>query len=181
MNQRVQVREAGTAADYDAAADLMRCFVQWHRKRHVQDLELIDRYFDDEAYAQELAHLDERYGPPNGALLVAEVDGKVAGCVALKRLDGRACEMKRMFVDESYRGLGLGKALGKAIVARAKASGYTRMLLDTSFRQKEAMNLYEQLGFRRIAPYYDLPEELAAWLVFYELELTEQPPQSEEA
>jgi hypothetical protein len=45
------------------------------------------------------------------------------------------------------------------------------MLLDTSFRQAEALALYRRIGFRDIAPYYDLPDALRSWLVFLEMSL----------
>jgi len=45
------------------------------------------------------------------------------------------------------------------------------MRLDTSKRQNEAMRLYERSGFKKIAPYYPLSDDLKDWLVFYELEL----------
>ena len=45
------------------------------------------------------------------------------------------------------------------------------MRLDTSIRQNEAMRLYEAAGFTRIPPYYDLPDDLRDWLVFYERDI----------
>ena len=45
------------------------------------------------------------------------------------------------------------------------------MRLDTSVRQDEAMRLYEKSGFKRIPPYYDLPDDLRSWLVFFEQDL----------
>jgi putative acetyltransferase len=79
--------------------------------------------------------------------------------------------MKRMFVPTKFRGLGVGRALAGRIIADAKTAGYRLMRLDTSKRQDEAMRLYERSGFRRIAPYYPLSDDLKDWLVFYELEL----------
>lgn len=149
----------------------MRAFVAWHRERNVRDIRLVDAYFDAGAFEEELATLPGDYSPPDGALLLAYVDGVAAGCVALRRIDSAACEMKRMFVYPQFHGRGVGRALGNAIVQEAKSSGYSVMRLDTSLRQLEAQQLYARLGFRRIAPYYDLPSELRDWLVFMELAL----------
>jgi putative acetyltransferase len=160
-----------TAAELDEVRALMRAFTAWHRQRHPLDLELIDSYFDAEAFEQELASLPGEYSAPAGRLLLALVDGQPAGCVALRRIDGQACEMKRMFVYPEYHGRGLGMALGEAVIEAARESGYRVMRLDTSIRQTEAQRLYARLGFRQIEPYYELPADLRGWLVFMELEL----------
>jgi GNAT superfamily N-acetyltransferase len=149
----------------------MRAFVAWHRERHVRDAQLIDAYFDARAFEEELATLPGDYAPPDGALLLAYCEGAVAGCVALRRVDSAACEMKRMFVYPQFHGKGVGRALGEAIVREAKRSGYAVMRLDTSVRQMEAQHLYASLGFRRIDPYYELPPAVSDWLVFMELAL----------
>ena len=149
----------------------MRAFLGWHRDRHTEDTRLIDAYFDAAAFERELTHLAEYYGPPHGELLLARYDGEVAGCVALRRLDDEVCEMKRMFIYPQWRGHGIGRKLGKSIVAAARDSGYRVMRLDTSFRQTEALQLYRTLGFREIEPYYELSQELKDWLIFMEREL----------
>jgi len=149
----------------------MRAFVAWHRRCHTHDLRLIDDYFDANAFEHELRTLPGRYAPPEGALLLAVVGAEPAGCVALRRIDARACEMKRMFLYPRFHGQGIGSALGEAIIRAGKALGYSVMRLDTSTRQSEAQALYEKLGFQRIEPYYELPGALRDWLVFMELSL----------
>ena len=171
MAPTVSITRAASARDFDDARALMRAFLAWHRERHTEDAELIDAYFDEQAFENELDRLPETYGPPEGDLLLARCDGVVAGCVALHRLDGRACEMKRMFLEPRFHGLGIGRALGEAIIDAARESGYAVMRLDTSVRQAEAQALYTKLGFREIEPYYELSPELAAWLVFMERSL----------
>ncbi|HET9983458.1 MAG TPA: GNAT family N-acetyltransferase [Longimicrobiales bacterium] len=167
----VEVLTPSTYAQLDDVRDLMRAFVAWHRRRHQEDLALIDAYFDAAAFEAELASLPGKYVPPRGRLLLATVDGRPAGCVALREIDAEACEMKRMFVYEDLHGRGVGRALGLAVLEAARAAGYRRMLLDTSIRQIEAQTLYRRLGFRDIEPYYELPQELRDWLVFMELPL----------
>ncbi len=167
----VSVDRPRSTADYDDVRALMRAFVAWHRQEHADDAELVEAYFDAAAFEDELAHLEEKYAPPSGGLLLARCDGEAAGCVALHRLDDDACEMKRMFLYPRFHGRGVGRALGEAILAAARASGYSVMRLDTSWRQKNAQHLYRKLGFRETEPYYELPQALAEWLVFMELEL----------
>jgi ribosomal protein S18 acetylase RimI-like enzyme len=158
--------------DYPAVAALMRAFNRWHYQRHASDRSLIDSYFDPKAYEAELASLPGYYAPPGGALLVAETDGQVIGCVALKRLGDERCEMKRLFVDPAAHGTGAGQALARAIIKRGRELGYSKMMLDTGPKQVEAQALYRKLGFRDAEPYYEMTPQLRDWLVFMELDLT---------
>lgn len=167
----IRVKIPATTEELDQTRALMRAFVAWHRERHQQDLALIDAYFDNEAFEQELASLPGQYAPPRGQLLLATVAGVPAGCVALKEINTEACEMKRMFVYPEYHGRGVGRALGEVVIDAARSAGYRVMRLDTSIRQAEAQGLYRRLGFYDIEPYYELPEELRNWLVFMELAL----------
>ena len=160
-----------TTAELDEVRKLLRSFIEWHRRRHTQDLRLIDAYFDAAAFAEELATLPGAYVPPRGQLLLATVEGAGAGCVALRAIDGESCEMKRMFVYEHLHGRGVGQALATAIIDQARNLGFQRMLLDTSIRQNEAKRLYSRLGFEITEPYYELPEEIRDWLVFMKLDL----------
>jgi len=147
---------------------LMRGFVDWQLVRNAADKHLLVEYFG-EAFEKELAGLPGKYGGPDGALLLAYYEDAPAGCVALRKLDGESCEMKRLFVAEKFQGLGIGRRLALAIIEEARRLGYTKMLLDTSFRQVEAQRLYESIGFVACAPYYEMPEEVRNWLVFMEL------------
>ena len=79
--------------------------------------------------------------------------------------------MKWMFVYPDLHGQGVGRALAEAVLRAAREAGYRSMLLDTSFRQAEALALYRRLGFRTIEPYYALPAALREWLVFMALDL----------
>ena len=166
------VREAQSPSDLAAVARLMRAFIDWHYDRHASDRHIIDSYFDPEKFAAELAGLPGEFAPPRGRLLVAEEDGRIAGCVALRGLGDGDCEMKRMFVAPDFHGKGVGLLLGRSIVEQAKAIGYRRMLLDTGPAQREAQGLYRKLGFRDIEPYYELEPQVRDWLVFMELDLT---------
>jgi ribosomal protein S18 acetylase RimI-like enzyme len=109
----------------------------------------------------ELATLPGEYGAPRGALLLATVDGELAGCGACRALSdvdyANACEMKRLYVRPAYRGLGLGRLLAQALMDHGVRAGYSVMLLDTLDDMEAARSLYEALGFEEIPPYYFNP------------------------
>ena len=115
-------------------------------------------------FEQELAGLPGKYAPPSGALLLARVGEKVAGCVAMRDLGDGACEMKRLYIRPDFRGLGLGRLLAEAIVAEAGAAGYLRMKLDTFEFLEGAIHIYQCMGFKRTGSYYENPhEEVQYW------------------
>lgn len=109
----------------------------------------------------ELSTLPGDYAQPRGCLLLALVDGAVAGCCALRPLDAvdypNACEMKRLFVRKAYRGFGLGRQLVEAIMDKAREAAYDSILLDTLDDMEAARALYEDLGFAEVPPYYHNP------------------------
>jgi GNAT superfamily N-acetyltransferase len=137
----------------------------------LEDIDLINEYFDPKDFEEELASLPGKYSMPEGRLLLAFYNDQPSGCVALKKIDKHTCEMKRMFVYPEFHGKGIGYALAKAIIDEAKKIGYSSMKLDTSIRQIEAQRLYEGFVFINIEAYYDLPEKMKNWLVFMELKL----------
>ena len=101
-------------------------------------------------------------------LFLAAEGASPAGCVALRKTAERICEMKRLYVRPAFRGQGAGRLLAQAVIRAGRECGYNEMRLDTLSSLKEAIALYESLGFLRIPPYYDNPSPLA---VFMELRL----------
>jgi len=164
----IEVVEARTPAEIAAAADLMRAFVGWQHIRHAEHRERLDAYFDPAGFEDELARLPEPFHRPAGTLLLATVGGDPAGCIALKPLGDRTCEMKRLYLKPEYHGLGLGRLLVSRLIEEASAIGYTSMRLETGPLQLEAQGLYAALGFRRIPPYRRLPDCLRDWLICME-------------
>lgn len=114
-----------------------------------------------QGFERELAELPGEYAPPRGTLLIARVDGAVAGCCALRPLDAsdypNAAEMKRLYVRKAFRGFGLGRQLVEATLDAARLAGYSCVLLDTLDDMEAARALYEDLGFEAIDPYYHNP------------------------
>jgi putative acetyltransferase len=112
-------------------------------------------------FEAELDDLPGEYAGPQGALLLAMVDGQLAGCCAMRPLISsdypNACEMKRLFVRDSYRCIGLGRQLAEAILDAARVAGYHHLLLDTLSEMESARALYADLAFEEIPPYYHNP------------------------
>lgn len=121
-------------------------------------------------FDSEIAELPGKYAPPTGRLFLATGDDdQLAGCVALRQLKPKICEMKRLFVRPAYRGQGLGRVLVDKVIDEARRIGYTHMRLDTlPGRMDKAIALYQSLGFVEIAAYCENPVEGAK---FMELDL----------
>ncbi|WP_296354093.1 GNAT family N-acetyltransferase [Ramlibacter sp.] len=146
----IQLDAPHTADDLDALRAAFREYAQ------NLGVDLCFQHFD-----QELAQLPGEYAAPRGALLLARVDGEVAGCCALRPLDAadypNAAEMKRLYVRKAFRGFGLGRHLVEAMLDAARQAGYASVLLDTLDDMEAARALYEDLGFEAIPPYYHNP------------------------
>lgn len=119
----------------------------------------VDLAFQD--FETELARLPGDYAAPRGHLLLAVVEGAIAGCCALRPLDAadypNASEMKRLYVRKAFRGFGLGRELAEAMLDQARRAGYACVLLDTLDGMESARALYADLGFEQIPPYYHNP------------------------
>jgi len=118
------------------------------------DIDLCFQNFDSE-----LETLPGKYSPPDGALILALADGRPAGCVALRKINEDTCEMKRLYVRNEYRGLGIGKQLISKVIEKARELNYGFMRLDTLATMKKAQELYKAFGFYDIEPYVYNPCE----------------------
>lgn len=151
------IAEARDAADFAAGR---RLFEEYAAQLGV------DLCFQD--FAGELTQIETMYGPPSGCLLLASHEGAFVACGALRRKSGTVCEMKRLYVSPGGRGAGLGRRLAEALFSRARALGYSTMLLDTLPDMAAAQALYRSLGFRERSPYYHNP---VPGVVYMEIDL----------
>jgi GNAT superfamily N-acetyltransferase len=115
-------------------------------------------------FSAELAALPGDYAPPRGALALALVGARPAGCAALRPIDSLRCEAKRLYVRPEFRAHGLGKALLDWIIASARARGYRELLGDTMPKMARALAMYDRMGFERIPPYTANPTPGAIYL-----------------
>ncbi|WP_341910103.1 GNAT family N-acetyltransferase [Polaromonas sp. YR568] len=145
--------QVSTPASPEALDALRQLFQEYAVSLNV---DLCFQHFDEE-----LAGLPGDYASPRGALLLATVDSEAAGCCALRPIDEadypNAAEMKRLYVRERFRGMGLGRQLAEAALNAARQAGYSSVLLDTLDDMEAARALYADLGFESIPPYYHNP------------------------
>lgn len=116
-------------------------------------------YLDIQRYDEELDDLEAKYGRPYGRLYVLYEEGEAAACIALRRLDSRRAELKRLYVRPCFRGRGLSSLLLERIISDARKIGYEEILLDTLPCLESALRLYLNHGFTFTERYNDSPEE----------------------
>jgi carbonic anhydrase len=138
----IEIRCAVTTADVEAVRMLLRQYAAIPR---VGECVV--------GFATEITGLPGRYAEPEGTLLLASLDGLSAGCGGLRKIAPGVCEMKRLYVEPSTRGSGLGRALAARLIEAGRERGYRSMRLDTLPWMESAIALYRSLGFRQIERY----------------------------
>lgn len=120
-------------------------------------VELDERFptgFDGDAYQDEDA---ATMSPPNGCFLVVRSDTRVLGCGGVLNLEPGIGEIKRMWIEPSMRGLGLGRRLLESLEGRVAEMGNRTVRLDTNSTLAEALALYNSAGYLEIDRYNDNP------------------------
>ena len=117
-----------------------------------------------QGFDKELDSLPGKYAPPDGRLILALYDEKVAGCVGLWKVSDQICEMKRLWVRPEFRGKKIGRKLAEFVIEQAKLIGYSKMKLDTIDTMTEAIKLYASLGFESTTAYRYNPVEGAEYM-----------------
>ena len=141
---------------------------EWVRRLFQQYADSLGFDLEFQNFSRELATLPGEYAPPQGCILLATREKECIGCVALRPLENKVCEMKRLYVIPGFRGQKIGSALARGIIDEARQRGYAHMRLDTIESMAEAKSLYLSLGFRRINPYRYNPLDHPT---FFELDL----------
>lgn len=121
----------------------------------------VDLNFQD--FERELSSLPGKYAEPKGRLYLAYDQEEAIACIALRPFEDNVGEVKRLYVDPSYRRQGISKILAEYIIEEARKIGYQRLVLDTLNTMTPAMNLYKALGFVEIEAYYSNPLEGATY------------------
>jgi len=116
--------------------------------------ELNDRFDAGYDPALGLPADDDELRPPAGLQLLASLHGEPVGCGALMFHDGYA-HLRRMWVAESARGLGVGRRLLTELESRAADHGALATRLETNKALEEALALYRSAGYVEVAPFND--------------------------
>ncbi len=149
----IEIRHAGLPRDIAIVRELFREYAA-----------TLGIDLDFQNFEGELADLPGKYAAPGGCILLAWQDGAPVGCVALRPVDARRGEMKRLYVRPAARGLRVGHALATRVCDEARAAGYRAICLDTLETMTPALKLYGALGFAPIAPYVFNPLQGAVFL-----------------
>lgn len=146
----IQTHLAQAETDFQTAKTLFLEYAEW------LNVDLCFQSFD-----KELADIATQYNKPKGGIFLLIVDGETAGCVGVRSLKtdatDKACELKRMYVREAFRGKGYGKLLLNASLDLARELNFEFMWLDTLDRLQAAVSLYLANGFIEMPPYYNNP------------------------
>ena len=152
----VKIIQATTQEQLEAARLLFRRYEEW------LGLDLCFQGFE-----VELANLPGKYEPPAGRLLLAYLDERLAGCIALRKLEDGICEMKRLYVRDEFQGQRIGVQLIERLIGDARDIGYSKMRLDTyPAKMSKAVSIYESRGFIEIPPYYTNPHDGVLFMEF---------------
>jgi GNAT superfamily N-acetyltransferase len=118
-----------------------------------------------------------KFQPPEGRLVLAYRDGQPCGIGCLRRIGHGVGEIKRMYVDRTFRRAGAGRAILERLLTDAREAGYHKVRLDSPDFMTAAHALYRSCGFRDIEPYAEseIPEEFRVYLLFMELDLQADP------
>jgi GNAT superfamily N-acetyltransferase len=93
------------------------------------------------------------FSPPLGLFLVAEVDGRPAGCGGWRSLGDGVAEVKRMYVEPGYRRHGIAALVLGELERTATAAGHRQLVLNSGDRQPEALALYDRAGYAPVPGY----------------------------
>ena len=129
-------------ADYSQARQLIDEYVEW------LSVDLAFQEFD-----LEMKDLYRHYGPPEGGFLLIKDENKAVGGVAVRKFEANVGELKRMYIQPAYQGLGLGRKLLAESIQLARDLGYQKLRLDTMPTMNKAIHLYEAFGFYEIPAY----------------------------
>lgn len=122
----------------------------------------IDLSFQD--FAHELQIIDQQYNQPRGALLLAFDHNTAIGCAGVRWHNEATAELKRMYVQDAYKGQGIGVQLMERSLQIARELGYQKIRLDTLKNMTKAQSLYRSFGFYEIPSYRYNPLEGAIYM-----------------
>ena len=167
----IEVVEATTPAQFDTIREMCWEYRDFLMSMGQDYVAIIESFYPTPRYAALVDELDVLHARPNGSIKLVLHDGAPIGCGMCHRLEPGTYEIKRVYIRESARGLGAGRAIMEALVAQIRADGFTRILMDTGLPQVAAQKLYLSMGFRLRGPYQEMPPITEGKMVFFEMDL----------
>jgi ribosomal protein S18 acetylase RimI-like enzyme len=153
MRHEISYKIANTSAEFEQGKQLF--------KEYVASLG-VDLSFQD--VEKEFQTIQQQYNQPAGALLLAYMGAVAIGCAGIRKIDDTTAELKRMYVQDAYRGYGVGVQLLERSIQMAAALGYKKIRLDTLQNMTKAQALYRSFGFYEIPSYRFNPLEGAIYM-----------------
>jgi GNAT superfamily N-acetyltransferase len=169
-NSSVEIRDAQLPDDIENIKQLWTDYLTWGNDK-MQLLYGVHPHNPTEAVKEDIKNID-KFLPPNGRLILAFIDGNACGIGCLKSINAEIGEIKRMYVDPTYRKIGAGRAILQGLLNAAKEAGYKKVRLDSPKFMEAAHSLYRSFGFEAIPVYpeVEIPEEFRQYLLFMEIE-----------
>ena len=144
---QTSIRIATTEAEFDAARDLCRQWLDWHWDNYPDDWPIEGNPMAREKFEPVVADLENLHARPDGAILVAYLGEEPVGCVMYHKAQDGLAEFKRMFVNEAGRGHGLGGKMLERMFEQMIADGYRQVFFSSATFLTHAKKMYEKAGF----------------------------------
>lgn len=165
----VEIVQVSTEKQKGELRKLLREFVEWTQTFSEVKQEDTPTFAE---FEQELANLPGKFAPEQGGgFYLAYIEGKLAGCVALLKVNSRTGEIKRMYVRPEFRGQKIGWQLTQHLIKQARAFEYEKLVLSSHITMKKAHSIYHAMGFKNVPAPDDFPEDLKPTVVFMEMRL----------
>lgn len=163
----VRIYQIESGEDRDCVRELFWEYLQWANDQVNVHFGV---NFDIETMLEEDMLGLDNFFPPGGRLLVAEMEGKIAGLGCLRHIKDDIGEIKRMYVRPEYRRMGIGNSVLEQLLLAAARIGYCRIRLDSARFMEAAHALYRSKGFQEIEPYpeSEIPAEFQTRWIFME-------------
>lgn len=172
-SEKVETRTIVIPDDIEAIKKLWFDYLVWGNDK-MQELYGVHPHNPKEAVEQDIQQIS-KFQPSYGQLIIAVYEGKICGLGSLKSINSEIGEIKRMFVDPTFRRIGAGRAILEGLLVESNKAGYKKVRLDSPKFMEAAHSLYRSFGFRDIEPYpeMEIPVKFKNFLLFMELDLTD--------
>ncbi|MGV6803814.1 MAG: GNAT family N-acetyltransferase [Ruegeria sp.] len=137
--------------------------------------QIVHRFYPSDKYAAILAAIETEHTRPKGGTRLAMLGKQAVGCGMFQTIGPGIAEIKRVFVAESARGTGAGRAIMQALIDQCRKDGFDTIRMDTGKPLEAATRLYLSLGFKLRDAYYEVPEIAQDQLLFFEMPLRAEP------